>query len=255
MPDNNAASWGAFLLKVADEAEHDAGQHDTALALHVTLKDFANVARAYVDRLGVERTGKMAEPATAVGFVDLPPGDQAPPASPEVFGVSALSETVEALSEKVARLGELPDWLLDAINLMRKKIEDLEARVTDLENNQQKRTVDVSSLRLDPAAVFVDDDRTAWDSIDRARAALRGMVIRKHRDLTAIRQRVLARVTALARQPERSNDEKAELTQHEARAHELAEIDAIAGVKLDEIAGLDDLELARLFNVEKGWPS
>ena len=115
-------------------------------------------------------------------------------------------------------------------------------------------TVDVSSLRLDPA-VILDDDRTAWDSIDRARAALRSMVIRKHRDMTMIRQRVLERVAALARQPVRTSDENAELGQHEARAHELAEIDAIAGVKLDEIAGLDDLELARLFDVEKGWPS
>lgn len=236
MPDNTAESWGAFLLKLADEAEHDAGEHDTALSLHVTLKDLANVARAYVDRLGVERTGKVNAPPATVGFVDLLLGAETP-ASPAAVPF------------------ELPEWLLDAINLMRKKIDDLETRVTDLENNQQKQTVDVSSLRLDPVADVLDDDRTAWDSIDRARAALRGMVIRKHRDMTRIRQRVLERVAALARQPERSSDENAELIQHEARSHELAEIDAIAGVKLDEIAALDDLELARLFDVEKGWPS
>lgn len=245
MPDNNAESWGAFLLKVADEAEHDAGEHDTSLALHVTLKDLANIARAYVDRLGVERTGKVSAPAT-VGLIGLLTGDEIP-ASPEIFGVSALTETVNALSEKVAHLGELPDWLLATIK-------DLDARLTALEARAQFNTVDVSSLRLDPVVVL-DDDRTAWDSIDRARAALRGMIIRKHRDMTQIRQKVLDRVTALARQPERDNDEKAELGQHEARAHELAEIDAIAGVKLDEIAGLDDLELARLFDVDKGWPS
>jgi hypothetical protein len=235
MPDNNAESWGAFLLKLADEAEHDAGEHDTALSLHVTLKDLANVARAYVDRLGVERTGKVTAPPATVGFTDLLMGAEIPVSPAVPF--------------------ELPDWLLDAINLMRKKIEDLEVRVTDLENNQQKQTVDVSSLRLDPAAAAIDDDRTAWDSIDRARAALRGMVIRKHRDMTRIRQRVLDRVTALAKQVVRTSDENAELNQHEARSHELAEIDAIAGVKLDEIAALDDLELARLFDVEKGWPS
>jgi len=250
MPDNTAESWGAALLQLAAEAEHDAGEHDTGLALHVTLTDLSQIARAYAGRLvDTTHTGKVIEPARE----SLPlipelawPTEEAP-AVPLPGGVGFVDLLIGA---EISPAATLPDWLADTLR-------DLDARLTALENRANFDTVAPAALfGLDPVPL-ADDDRSAWDSIDRARAALRGMVIREHRSRASIRQKVLERVTALARTPDVASDAalSAELRQHEGRAQELAEIDAIAGVKLDEIAGLDDLDLARLFDVGKGWPS
>lgn len=251
MPDNTAESWGAFLLQIAEEAKHDAGQHGTGLVLHECLKDLAVVATAYAGRLGIEKGAIVPMPETKqVGFVDLLMGDTvaAPVSDPATLArLAALEDRIVTLPpvEQV-----LPAWLLETLRT-------LDERVTALENAEQRQFVTPSQAFTVEPVLIVDDDPTAWDSIDRARTALRSMVVRQHRDRAGIRQKVLDRVTALARQPGLHDDSTAlaELRQHEARAQELAEIDAIAGVKLDEIAALDDLELARLYDASKGWPS
>lgn len=267
MPDNTNTDWGAHLLRLADEAEHDAGEHDSSLVLAETLKDLAHVARAYAGRLGVERTGKVREVATAdgVGFVDMLLGAEIPPHGADIeslrTAVAELRQRVDlapsASMADAAPPAELPEWLLSTLANHHERMVALEARVTDLEARAQFGTVAPGLWSLDPVDTVVDEDRDQWDSIVRARAALRGMVVREHRDRSAIRQKVLERVASLARRPDIGSDAaaNAELRQHEARAQELAEIDVIVGVKLDEIAALDDLEIARSYNTKEGWPS
>lgn len=247
MPDNTAESWGEFLLKMADEAEHDAGEHDTALNLHVALMDFANVARAYAGRVQAEHTGKVKGTAA-------PEPTPAPrPAPPSTFENTHLptdyAERLAAVSAPAVP-AELPDWLLATLR-------DLEERIAKLEAGANLQAITPAAVYQPLETLVIDDDPTAWDSIDRARTALRSMIIRKHKSLTAIRQNLLARVTDLARVAaigDISDSDRAELRQHQDRVNELGESDAIAGVKLDEVAALDDLELARLYNVDKGWP-
>lgn len=258
MPDNTADSWGQALLKLADEAEHDAGEHDTSLALHSVLADLAAVARSYAGRLDVERS-----PAVAAG---LPT-----PAMSEVIDRVALQthDTLEApdyaaVIERLAKLenpaliatnagvpiAQLPEWLAAALK-------DLSDRIAALEARANFTTVAPSPVYANDALEVYDDDPSAWDNIDRARNALRRMVMRQHRERAGIRQKILERVSSLARLPDIASNGalQAELRQHEARADELATIDAVCGVKLDEIAGLDDLEVARSYDASKGWPS
>lgn len=246
--DNDAVSWRAYLLDLADEALLDAGAIDPRFKLHVILNDLASVAIAYAGRIEIDRGNEVRQPVEAASSAEpheAPLGGSAP------------------------TLGEQPDWLSDILNLLRNKIATLEercdslealcmaldARIDTLERNQQLNVITPASAYLIESEND-DIDPAAWDNIDRARAALRGMVAREHRQRAAIRQQVLARVTALARSPERDAEIDAELRQHELRAQELGEIDAIAGAKMDEIAGLDGLDDARDYvaKVRAGWP-
>lgn len=68
MPDNNAESWGAFLRSVADEADHDADQHDTALALNGQLKDLALSLRAWANTM--QGVPKIAAPEEEIADGD-----------------------------------------------------------------------------------------------------------------------------------------------------------------------------------------
>jgi len=237
---NNAHSWGDFLTSVAEEAARDAASLSPDMTLHVILSDLALVAGAYAERVNLERGNEVKQPVAAY---PVAPSIEAP-----------LGATVTQT--------ETPGWLLDTLADLHKahgaleaRVANLETRVFELERNQQQTVVT-------PAATYIvesendDLDPAAWDNIDRARSALRGMVAREHRKRSAIRQAVLARVTSLAASPERNSAIEAELRQHSARAEELGEIDAIAAVKMDAIAALDDIGEARGFmlTVVEGWP-
>lgn len=93
----------------------------------------------------------------------------------------------------------------------------------------------------------------AWGSIERARAALAKRIQRKHAALTVIRQTVLNAVAGMVGSVDLSDDEKAELEQHRARADRLAQIDVVRDAKLNEVWSLDDLEAARAYDVDAGW--
>jgi hypothetical protein len=234
--DNTASSWFDFLQQLAAEADRDAAATDTRFALHGVLTDLAHVARAYSGRLELERTpapeqsveadagvGLVADPAVAEGAI--PDG----PVSPS----------------------EPPDWLLSAFQNLAARVEDLEGRVSVLE--QSRTSIPVGAFGLLETEVF-DEDRTAWNSVTRARAALRGMIGREHKARAAARQAILARVVALALAPDNDSETQAEIRQHQQRADELATIDAIAGVKVDEVEAIDDLLALREYDVKKGWP-
>lgn len=232
--DNTATAWGDYLLSLADEAAKDALSTDESLALHGVLRDLALVASAYAGRLGVERGGNASAAA-----------DDA-----------AVTSTVAADAIKGPAVADTR-WIEENFAMMRKRIDALEERVAWLEDNQNRASVTIPpALSINPDAP-IDDNPAAWDNITRARAALQSMIARKHSQLSRIRQTLLTRVTSLARDPARDSDGDAELRQHEARAEELGQIDAIAARKLDEIAGLDDLDAARAFagvGVDAGWP-
>lgn len=229
MPDNTAESWASALLALADEAAGDAKQRDTSLALTVTLNDLSAILRSYAGRLDVERLPVAPDESDAARLQ----GAQAAPAVPVPAPVT-----------------DLPDRLAAALR-------DLDERVAALEARANFTVITPAPAFAPNTVLVIDDDPGAWDSIERARAALRSMVVREHGDRARIRQSILERVAALARTPDLATNSaaQAELRQHEHRAQELAEIDAIAGVKMDQIAALDDLELARTFNVKDGWPS
>lgn len=241
--DNTAKSWGEFLQSLADEAARDAASLRPDLALHGILNDLSLVARAYVERVNLERGNDVKRSA------EVPVAEA--PATP--------LEAPLDVGEPVARK---PDgWLLDTLadmhnrfGALEARIESLEARVDYLERNQKLTSVAPVAYLIE--SENVDEDPAVWDSIDRARAALRGMVAREHRERAASRQRILERVASLAGSPERDSSIDAEIRQHQARADELGKIDAIAGGKMDEIAGLLDLAAARAYvgDVKKGWP-
>lgn len=238
---NTATDWHKFLASLADEAARDADATAPEFALHGVLHDLSLVARAYASRLDVERGREGANELK-----------QSAPVSDDQLVTDRVSAepSAEPVSPSV-----LPGWLLETLATMGKEIEELRRRVEYLENNQQKSVVTPSMPYALNEAEIYDEDRSAWNTVDRARAALRGMLAREHQQRARIRQTVLLRVTALANQPgDLTADEKAELRQHQVRAEELAQIDAICGVKLDEIAGTDDLLMLREFDVKKGWP-
>lgn len=241
---NTARDWKKFLGELAAEAARDADATPREMALHNVLHDLHLVAMAYAERLDVER-GEDVEGADD-NLKQLVPGEDAQLVTdpkPAASDAGPVSPSV------------LPDWLLETLRNMGEEIELLKARVLALESEQQRTMiVPAPQYAVDEISV-IDEDRSAWNSVDRARGALRGMIGREHQKRARIRQAILARVTMLATQPgELSSDERAELRQHQDRAAELAEIDAIAGVKLDEIAGIDDLLALREYDHLDGWP-
>lgn len=248
---NTATDWHKFLMDLAMEANGDAATTDPQLTLHGVLTDLALVAKAYAGRLDVERGGEAAtlDDVSAVCY-------RAPP-SDDLTDLMSRIVMLEALASAPSVESALPDWLNEVLGSLANRIEALEQRVTDLENNQQKTAISPMSPFALEAADVIDDNPDAWDNIDRARIALRSMVIRTYRQRVATRQRILDRVTYLARMPERDSEANAELAQHEARAKEFGEIDVLAQVKADEIAGIDDLDVAREYAerfLNKGWP-
>lgn len=236
--DGNAETWQAFLEALADEAQNDASATDVQFALHNTLRDLSLVARAYATRIAMDRGTEVKQPAAAVA-----------PAEP------TLEAGLEAPLGGAAPEAQIPGWLLDALADANNRIGALEARVEALEQNQQLNFITPDRAYL-VEAENEDIDPAAWDNIDRARAALRGIVAREHRRLTQVRQQLLSRVVSLAREPERNSEIDAEIRQHETRAQELGETDAIAGRKMDEIAAIDDLDQARDYATvaREGWP-
>lgn len=250
---NTATDWFAFLESLAEEAKRDADATPKEFALHGVLADLSLVACAYAGRLDVER-GKAA--AAAPSYVVPEPADE------------WASTAQEAMDAQIEAQGAQPpttpaplayDWIVDALALQAKRIAELEDRVLLLENNQQRDVIDPAPLfEIDRPDAPIDDNPDAWDSIDRGRLALRSMVAREHRSRAQIRQKILDRVVSIARTPGLNEDSalQAELRQHQARAEELGQIDTIAAVKIDEIAGLDDLDAARDYaaKVKKGWP-
>jgi hypothetical protein len=239
---NTARDWKKFLSDLAAEAARDADNTPRDFALYNVLYDLHLVALAYSERLVIER-GEDVEADD--NLKQLVPGE-----TQLVTDVPLAASDAGPVSPSV-----LPDWLLETLRNMGEEIERLKARVLALENNQQLTVITPAPQYAVEEISVIDEDRSAWNSVDRARAALRGMVGREHQKKSRIRQAILARVTMLATQPgELSADERAELRQHQDRAAELAEIDAIAGVKLDEIAGIDDLIQLREYDHLKGWP-
>lgn len=260
--DNTASGWHDFLRSLAQEAERDAGALDARFTLHGVLSDLANVARAYAGRLEIERgrddeirraTNELSQLVTAGASVTA----TVEPASPS--GVSGRSPDTIAfqappLVAPPALPAELPDWLMSAIADMAERISKLEARVAELEA-APRQYVPITPQFAHDVVDVIDEDRTAWNTVDRARSALRGMVMREHRRLSASRQAILSRVASLMIDAKDGDTlVSAELRQHKDRAEELANIDAIMGVKLDEIAGIDDLLALREYDPLRGWP-
>ena len=240
---NTARDWRSFLVELAAEAARDADSTPSEYALHDVLHDLSLVAAAYSERLDVLRGEESAVegeselkrlvPEGANQLVtDAPDAAQAGPVSPS----------------------ELPDWLLETLRNMGAEIDDLRARVAVLELNAQKTSITPAmQYAVDEVGIF-DEDSRAWNSVGRARSALRGIIGREHQQRARIRQAILARVTSLAMRQDLDADERAELAQHRDRAEELATIDAVAASKIDEVEGIDDLEVLRTYNARGGWP-
>lgn len=239
---NSAREWHTFLQELAAEAARDADATPRDMALHNVLHDLHLVAMAYAERLDVVR----GEEADDDNLKQLVPGEDAQ---------LVTDPTPAAPSAEPVSPSALPDWLLETLRSMGEEILRLQDRVSALENQQHLTSIIPSTQYAIDEIAVVDEDRSAWNSVDRARSALRGMVGREHQKRARIRQAILARVTALANgRDELTPDEKVEMQQHRDRATELAEIDALAGVKLDEIAGIDDLVQLREYDEKKGWP-
>lgn len=236
---NTAKEWGEFLLSLAEEATRDASVTDEQFALHGVLRDLALVSTAYAERLGVTERApielKQSAEATAEPALVTP--------APEV-----AAHTVAGPSSPA---DQLPGWLLETLSSHHERIAALEARVDELERNQQKQTASAASLMFDPFDPILPRD--AWNSIDQARAALRLMVDRELKARTKARQIVLRRVAALA-VGQRDALVDAELRQHQERARELERLELCAAQTIDRIAGIDDLDVLRLLNVTDGWP-
>ncbi len=262
--DNTASSWFDFLTQLSEEAKRDSETLDPRFALHGILADLSNVAAAYAGRLETEQRQDLSRPVDGADpLLVTEPAPVAPAAEPvspsetsdrpvetTFTGDQPMDASPQVLPPTEAAI---PGWLLDALADMARRIEELEARVTQLEQKPRDYVSVKDPYQLDLIDV-IDEDRTAWNSVDRARAALRGMIMREHRRLSASRQAILSRLAALALDPDRDGLVGAELRQHRDRAQELASIDAIMGVKLDEIAGNDDLLALREYDPLKGWP-
>lgn len=230
---NTASDWHAFLSSLSEEASRDAAATDPRFALHDVLKDLGLVAKAYATRLDVERGKEVKQSDRAA-------------ASPLVTAPQV------AVDEQVAPPSPagVPGWLLDTLAALGERVDVLEKRVAELEENQQKTWINAPTAPISEAVI---EDRSTWGNIMVARSQLRAMVDREHASLTRARQTLFARVTELANTPDPDGKISAELRQQSARVDEFALIDAVRGRKLDEIAALDDLTEARSFDVEGGW--
>lgn len=245
--DNTSFAWSDAIRAMRDEAKADAAQRDSSTQLSVILDDLSRVLDAYATRLdGVERvdgtSSAVAEQENLADEFDAGAPQSLPPAS-EQTGAA-----------------EIPDWLIETLNAHHERISALEDRINDLEENAQLTNVSVSAPFMaetpeDPA----DYRPESWGSIERARQALSNRVRREHSRRAAIRQTVLNAVTDLATRQDSdplsfSEDDRAQLRQQRARSDRLSKIDLIRDVKLDEIGALDDLEIARAYEAEQGWP-
>ena len=233
--DNTATSWNEFLVALALEADRDAEATDPQFALRGVLTDLALVARSYAGRLEIERGPELKQPVVAGAEAEL------------------VTEPAAATPVELSRSpSELPDWLLETLKNMGIQIEDLQRRVAYLEDNLNK-------VVIAPSPPFmleeeINEDRDTWNSVGYARVQLRAMVNLEHKKRAASRQAIFRRVAFLASQPDRDGSAAAEIRQHNARAEELSMIDAVCGVKIDEIEALDDLLALREYDVQKGWP-
>lgn len=250
MIENTATAWGDALHALAREASADAAQRDSSTQLSVILDDLSRVLDAYVVRLtGVER-GASDQQSGSLDFLDEPE--------------AAAADDAPAAPATPAPPYELPDWLLSTLENHHARITALEESVASmaalLENNANLNTVSVASKFAASTPVDPDDYQPeSWGSIERARLALSNRVRREHARRSSIRQTVLNAVMDLASQqaadPESfSDDDRAQLAQQRARAERLAQIDVTRDVKIDEVAGLDDLAIARAYVAESGWP-
>jgi hypothetical protein len=241
---NTARDWRSFLVELAAEAARDADSTPAEYALHDVLHDLSLVAAAYSERLDVLRGEEGAAENE----------DELKQLVPEGTVQLVTDVPLAAATAGPVSPSELPDWLLETLRSMGNEIESLRSRVAALEDNAQKQTITPApQYALDEVGIF-DEDRMAWNSVGRARSALRGMIGREHQQRARIRQAILARVTSLAMRQELDADERAELAQHRDRADELATIDAIAASKIGEVEGIDDLLVLREYDTRAGWP-
>lgn len=267
--DNTEAAWGEALLKLAEEAKSDAAQRDSGLVLAQTLDDLSRVLVSYASRLGVEKL-----PERAVGIAEdllggpdeLSERDQAvlenierlttPPTLPWSTALEARLAALEA--RPAPEPFDLPGWVRETLQSHHERISALEALVGDLvemvEANANRTEVTLSAPFTPEAPLDPDDfNPEAWGSIDRAREALSRRVWREHKKRAALRQTVLNDVIALSSLEELSDDDEARLRQHRERAEVLSQNDIVVGVKLDQIAALDSLDDARIYDPAAGW--
>lgn len=276
--ENTSAAWGEFLLKLANEATGDATQRDSSLVLAETLNDLALVMRSYAARLGVERLPAGAIEAAeellggpveipAVGIPVEPLVADAPaetvqeqlqsaaiqfPSNDHEARIFELEQTVALLSARLHALETKPEPHLPA--WLREAFDNLNDRVTALENRQPAEDVYISQPYASTALHPDDMNPAAWGSIEQARGALYRRLAREHANRVAIRQTVLNAVSALAANTDRTPSEDAELRQHQSRSERLSTTDHMRDMKQGEIAALDDLDAARSYDIEAGWP-
>jgi hypothetical protein len=193
------------------------------------------------------------------------------------FNPSDLYALLGALHERVTALetkpdADLPGWLRETLQSHHERMDGHDARIAQLEalladaltriawleNNIGLSGVSVTDDFVADVPINPDDyNPESWGSIERAREALGKQVRREHRNLAGIRQTVLNAVVDLSdRQAlgDLSDDDRAQLAQHRARADRLDQIDSVRDMKLDEIAGLDDLGAAKTYRADVGWP-
>lgn len=245
----NSKSWLEFLKALAAEAARDAESIEPSMALHGVLRDLSNVALAYAGRIDLIRGEEiklslLAEVGDSERLVNDPVAAESEgPVSPSVLP----SQQTETKTENEGPAYEA------RIAALEYALSELALRVEDLERNQNK----VSITPTPPFAMDdeqINEDRATWNSVDSARAALRALVNREHKERSASRQAILARIASLASVRDPDEALRAEIVQHQARAEEFGSIDVIRDVKLDEIAAIDDLLELREFNEKKGWP-
>lgn len=278
--ENTAEAWGAHLLALAAEAYSDAGEVGSELQLHHVLKDLTTVLEAYAGRLGVEKGApRVYDPAAEQAAVeamaatpdvaskleaDAPYFSSPGPRSDEgrnAIPAEPFKGRIETLEGAPVPILEIPSWILDTFQAHHERISALEAQlaaaqdvIEALGRNQQRDTIVIpEGLKGDDPLTSDDMRPEAWGSIERARAALAKRIQRKHAALTVIRQTVLNAVAGMVGSVDLSDDEKAELEQHRARADRLAQIDVVRDAKLNEVWSLDDLEAARAYDVDAGW--
>lgn len=195
----------------------------------------------------------------------------APPFDPSVIHemIGVLANRIGALeSAPAAEAADLPGWIRATLQEHHDRITSLEEALAQyaaaldnaveriaawLENNIGLDTVTLASSFIETPHNPDDYNPDAWGSIERARAALSTQVHRAHARQARLRQSVLNAVMNLTDAPDLSDDDRAQLAQHKARADRLDQIDVIRDSKLDEIAALDDLDAAKAYRADEGW--